>query len=220
MVLDYFKIKRRIQSMSRRSILIACFAALCLPGMCLAQAAAPQAPAQPATQTVVATPVKVAWLNLELAVFNCEEGKREFGEVQKFVEKKNADLEAMRKESDTLKNQLNVQGSKLTDEARADLEEQIETKDTNLQRFQQDTQKQIDSLRVRVTNMVGRKMLPIIEKLSKDKGLHAVVYINPSRDAYVDPSLIITDEVIKAYNQAYPLTAAKPATTAAPAKKP
>jgi hypothetical protein len=59
-------------------------------------------------------------------------------------------------------------------------------------------------------------MLPVIEKLAKEKGLSAVVYINPSRDAYVDPSLVITEEVIKAYNTAYPAKA--PA--AAPAKKP
>jgi hypothetical protein len=68
--------------------------------------------------------------------------------------------------------------------------------------------------------MIGRRMLPVIEKISKEKGLHAVVYINPSRDAWVDPSLIITEEVVKGYNQAYPVTASKPATTAAPAKKP
>jgi hypothetical protein len=46
--------------------------------------------------------------------------------------------------------------------------------------------------------------------------LSAVVYINPTRDAWVDPSLIITDEVIKAYNAAYPATAAP---AAAPPKK-
>ena len=70
--------------------------------------------------------------------------------------------------------------------------------------------------RNRATNFIGRKMLPVIEKLSKEKGLSAVVYLNPTRDAYVDPSLIITEEVIKAYNAAYPVTGAAPA----PAKKP
>ncbi len=140
--------------------------------------------------------------------------------MQKFVDKKNSELEALRKETETLRNQLQVQGSKLTDEARADLEEQIEAKDTQLQRFQQDTQKEIDGRRVRATNYIGRKMLPVIEKLSKEKGLSAVVYINPSRDAWIDPSLIITEEVVRGYNQAYPAGAAKPAAAPAPPKKP
>ncbi len=199
-----------------RSVLCLLFAAMLLPVLGAAQTAPAAAP-----QAAAFGPVKVAWLNLEQAIFNCDEGKVEFGKVQQFVEKKNADLEAMRKESDSLKNQLNVQGAKLTDDARADLEEQIESKDTGLQRFQQDTQKEIDSRRVKTTNFIGRKMLPIIEKIAKEKGLNAVVYINPSRDAWVDPALVITDEVIKAYNAAYPVSAAKPPAAApAPAKKP
>ncbi len=197
------------------------FGALLLPVSGRAQN--PPAAQQPTTAppAVIGT-AKIAWLNLEQAIFSCDEGKQEFGKVQQFVEKKNAELEGMRKESETLKSQLQVQGAKLTDEARADLEEQIESKDTTLQRFQQDTQKEIDSRRVKTTNYIGRKMLPIIERIAKEKGLSAVVYINPQRDAYVDPSLIITEEVVKGYNAAYPLGAAKaPAPSAqVPAKKP
>ncbi len=198
------------------------FGAMLVPVYGLAQnppaAQQPAAPSQPA----VIGPVKVAWLNLEQAIFNCDEGKQEFSKVQQFVEKKNAELEAKRKEVDQLKNQLQVQGAKLTDEARADLEETIETKDTDLQRFQQDTQKEIDNRRVKTTNYIGRKMLPVIEKIAKEKGLNAIVYLNPQRDAYVDPSLVVTDEVIKAYNAAYPAGAAKPPAAPAPtpAKKP
>ncbi len=201
--------------MNQRSIWSIIVAVLCLPGLSMAQA--------PAAATAAISPAKIAWLNLEQAIFSCDEGKREFSEVQKYVDGKNAQLEALKKELDGLRNQLNVQGSKLTDEARADLEEQIETRDTNLQRFQQDTQKEIDSKRVKVTNMIGRKMLPVIEKIAKDKNLSAVVYVNVQRDAWVDPALIITDDVIKAYNLANPAGAAKaPAAppAATPAKKP
>ncbi len=199
--------------MSRRSVLSILAAFLFLPVLGMAQA--PAAPAAPA----VINAAKIAWINLEQAIFNTDEGKREFGDVQKFVDKKNSELEGLKKELDTLRNQRQVQGAKLTEEALADLDEQIESKDTNLQRFQQDTQKEIDARRVKTTNYVGRKMLPVIEKLAKEKGLSAVVYINPSRDAYIDPSLIITDEVIKAYNLANPGTAPK-TPPAAPAKKP
>jgi outer membrane protein len=188
--------------------------------LCAQAAAAPQAqpaPAQPAVPAVIG-PAKLAWLNLEQAILTCEDGKREFGAVQQYVDKKNQELEQLRKESETLKNQLNVQGAKLTDEAREDLQMQIEAKDTNLQRFQQDTQKDIESRRTKVVNSIGRKMLPVIERIAKEKGISAVLYINPTRDAYIEPSIIITDEVISAYNQAYPAGAAK--APAAPAKTP
>lgn len=205
--------------MNRRLVLSILSAVLLLPLLGMAQA-----PAAAAAAPAVIGPVKVAWLNLEQAIFSTDDGKREFGEVQKFVDRKNAELEALKKELDTLRSQMSIQGAKLTDEARADLEEQIEAKDTGLQRFQQDTQKEIDSRRVKTTNLIGRKMLPVIEKLAREKGLSAVVYINPSRDAFIDPSIIITDEVIKAYNQANAGGAAKapaaPAPAPTPAKKP
>jgi Skp family chaperone for outer membrane proteins len=188
--------------------------ALLLPACWVAAQTPPaaQAPPQAATAAPAAsiTTARIAWINLEEAVFKSEEGKRDLGEVQNFVTKKNQELQALQKELDNLRSQLQVQAAKLTDEARADLEEQIDMKDTALQRFQQDTQKEIDNRRNRVTNSVGRKMVPIIEKVSKEKGLSALFYLNSSRDGWVEPSLIITEDIIKAYNQAYPLTAAKP----------
>jgi Skp family chaperone for outer membrane proteins len=209
--------------MVRTIVLSAIIAVLTVPVIVCAQAAAaPQtqpAPVQP-TAPVVIGPAKLAWINLEQAILTCEDGKREFGGIQQYVEKKNQELEQLRKESETLKNQLSVQGAKLTDEARADLEEQIEAKDTYLQRFQQDTQKDIEGRRTRIVNAIGRKMLPVIEKIAKEKDLSAVLYINPTRDAYIEPSLLITDEVIKGYNLAYPAGAAKAPAAPAPVKKP
>jgi len=183
-------------------------ALLFLPaGLSMAQAPAAQAQAEAAPAAIA--PVKIAWISLEEAILQTEEGKRELGEVQKFVEKKNQELQAYQKELETLRTQLQVQADKLTDEARDELEEQIDAKQTSLQRFQQDTQKEIDTRRNRVTNAIGRKMLPVIEKVCKEKGLNALFFYNPSRDGWVDPSLIITAEIIKAYNAAYPPGAAK-----------
>ncbi len=200
-----------------RLMLRVLIAALWVPVLGVAQTAS-QAPAAQASAAI--GPAKVAWINLEQAIFTCDEGKTQLGEIQKYIETKNAELDALRKEADSLHNQLNVQGSKLTDEARADLEDQIETKDTTLQRFQQDTQKDINGKRDKVTNYIGKRMLPVIEKVAKEKGLNAVLYYNSARDAYVDPSLNITEDIVKSYNQTYPASAPKAPATPAPAKKP
>jgi Skp family chaperone for outer membrane proteins len=124
-------------------------------------------------------------------------------------------MEVMRKELDKLKNDLSRQGNRITDEARAEQEDIIEAKDVALQRFQQDTQKEINARRDKATSALGKKLVPVIEKVAKEKGLSAVQVLSPTRDAWVDPSLIITEDVIKAFNQATP-TAKAPA----PAKKP
>lgn len=195
-----------------RLMLRVVFAALLLPMLGAAQTSQ-QAPA--AAPAAIA-PAKLAFVNLEQVIFTSDEGKRQLEGIQKFVDSKNSELEAAKKELDGLKNTLEVQRGKLTDDARADMEAQVETKETALERFRQDTQKEIDNRRTRIYNSIGRKMQAIIEKVAKEKGLSAVFYVTPSRDAWIDPNLVISEDIVKAYNQANPAGA----TTPAPAKKP
>jgi outer membrane protein len=200
-----------------RLLLSILFAAIWIPVLGMAQT-----PSQPqaAQAPIVIGTAKIAWMNLEQAVLTTDEGKNLVAEIQKYVEAKNTENNNLRKELDTLRNQLEVQGSKLTDEARTELEEQIESKDTGLQRFQQDTQKDIENRRLKMTNYLARRMQPAIEKLAKEKGVSAILIFNSSRDAYVDPSLNLTEEIVKAYNQAYGSGAKAAAPAAAPSSTP
>jgi Skp family chaperone for outer membrane proteins len=191
------------------------FVALSITTAVMTQASAQTQTAQASASTA---PVKFAWINLDQFILTCDEGARLFEDIQKYVDIKTSEMDGMRKELNSLKQQLEMQGSKINDEARTELEEKIEAKDMALQRFQQDTQKDITSRRDRATNTLGKKLLPVIEKVSKEKGLQAVQILNASRDAWIDPSLIITEDIIKAYNQINPVVGAK--APAAPAKKP
>jgi outer membrane protein len=191
------------------------FAALCLPIIGMAQTSTPA----PAAQPFVASPVKLAWIDLEGAILSCDQGKKDFGELQKYLDSKKAEMDALRKEVDDLQIKHDAQASKLTDEARTDLEDQIEARNTSLQRFKEDAQKDVDSRRSRVGNAIGRKLMPVIDKYAKEKGLSAVLIFSQGRDAYVDQSLNITEEIVKAFNQAIAAGAAKAPETPA-AKKP
>jgi outer membrane protein len=185
-----------------RFLMCVLFAALLVPVLGIAQTSTP------ASATV--SSVKIAWVNMEPAILTCEEGKKEFSTIQKYIEEKNSDLEKLKNDVDKLKNQLSVQSGKLTDEARAELEDSAEAKETALQRFQQDTQKDIENRKGRIVNFLARKMQPVIEKVAKEKGLSAVFYFSSNRDAWVDPALNITEDIVKAYNLMYPADAAKP----------
>jgi Skp family chaperone for outer membrane proteins len=188
-----------------RSVLKILFAALLLPTLAAAQTPAPAAAAAGA-------PVKIAWINMDQAILTCDEGARMYAEIQQFIESKNAELDKLRAESESLRTKLNVQGSKLTDEARLELEEQAEVKDTQLQRFQQDTQRDINSRRDRMTNTIGKRMVDVVEKVAKARGLDAILLYNPARDIWINaenPALNVTEDIVKAYNQAYPASAPK-----------
>jgi Skp family chaperone for outer membrane proteins len=184
------------------------FAALWLPLIGMAQTSTPAA----------AGPFKIVWVDLDFAIFNCDQGKKEFDGLQKFMEAKKNDMEALKKEVDILQNTITVQRDKIKDEALEEMEAQYETKNTQLTRFQQDAQKDLDARKNRIGNAIGKKMMEVIGKYAKEKGLSSVVLANPARDAYVDPSLVATEDIIKAYNQTFPVAASK-APESAPAKK-
>ncbi|MDR1726332.1 MAG: OmpH family outer membrane protein [Acidobacteriota bacterium] len=160
-----------------------------------------------ATASAPAPTGKVGWINVEQAILTTDEGAKALADIQKYVETKNAELNALRQEVDDLAKKLEVQGSKLTDEARMDLEEKATEKQTQLERFQTDTQREIDNRRNRLTSTISKKMGPVIEKVAIAKGLDAIEIFNANRDAWVNPALNVTEDLVKAYNQAYPASA-------------
>ncbi len=191
-----------------RLILSILFAAFWVPVLGMAQATQPPA---------VIGSAKVVWMNLDKAFMTCDEGKIKVAEIQKYIKDKQDEMSRIQGELERLKNQLEIQGPKLTDEAQADLQAQVEAKDTALQRFQQDAQKEMDGAKLKMQQLLAKKMQPVIENLCKDRGISAVFVYDPRRDAWVDPSLDITDEIVKAYNQKYPVGAAKAPAAPAPA---
>lgn len=167
------------------------------------------APAAQAAVPAVIGPAKVAFVAIQYAVASCDEGKKESTSLQQYIDAMSAELQKRQKEVDALKNQLELTGTKLNEDARADLANEIDSKDTALQRFQQDTQKDIDYRRQKMQNAIVKKMASIIEKVAKEKGVNVVLFPDVANAfGYVDAGLFITDDVIKAYNLAYPVSAA------------
>ena len=191
-----------------RILLVVLIAALTLPAAGIAQTA----------ETAVHAPtVKIGWMDVDQAVRACDEGVRIINDIQKYIDTKNSELDVMRRDAEDLRTKLEVQGSKLTDDARMDLEERARAQEINLQRFSEDTNRDIEYRRQRLYTTITSKMGSIIEKVAIDKGLDAITIFDPQRDAWINPALNVTEDVVKAYNQAYP--AGSPTIPAA-AKKP
>ncbi len=75
-------------------------------------------------------PARIGLVNPDQLMLTCDEGKRDFGDLQKYVDQKNNEGSALTKEATALKQKLDVQGNKLTDEARLELQDQVEAKDS------------------------------------------------------------------------------------------
>src|SRR5207244_6910503 len=130
--------------MNSKIVRIIMAVALALPLAAQAQtdnAAAGNAPASAAAPATTAPgPTKLGVISVQDCILATNEGQKEFEALGKKFEPTRNELKSLNDEIDGLKKQLDAQGSKMNEEARAGLVRQIETKQKALSRKQEDAQ--------------------------------------------------------------------------------
>ncbi|MBI1746537.1 MAG: OmpH family outer membrane protein [Acidobacteria bacterium] len=202
----------------RMVIFVMSLALICNLGV-LAQTPKAPTPAPPSAKpaepvaAMQAAGFKMGFIDLERALLQVEEGKKEFGELEKFVRDKETDAKVKQEEVENMRKQMSAQDKNLKEEAKAQLQRNIDAKMTELERFTQDTQRDIDSRRGAAVNKIGSKMQPIINSLAKDQGYAAVFVYAPNSPlyAYIDlEKYDVTNAVIERYNRSSPVAAGAP----------
>lgn len=170
--------------------------------------------AQPAANTPAGNN-KVAIVNIQDAIANTNEGKKELEVLQQRYAPRQSALQAQNDELETLKKQLETQGAKLSDEERNNRIKAASDKQKTFQRSYEDFQNEVQQSEQEILNRLGKKMLDVMEKYAKDNGYAMVLDVsNPQSPVlYASPATNITKDLIEAYNTASPVAApaAKPA---------
>jgi outer membrane protein len=165
----------------------------------------PAPPAQPAPQQPTPPPpfpegAKMAFIDIQRIASESKEGQTSTQKVQALEQKKLNDLNEKNKQL-TAAQQKAQSGSLLSDEARAQLQKEIDRLNLEIQRSQQDAQAEVDELRNALQRDFQRKLMPIIEMLAKEKALQFLF----SADAgivWADRALDLTSEIIKRFDAA------------------
>jgi outer membrane protein len=161
-------------------------------------------------------------INIEQAIFATNEGRRDFEALGKKLEPKQTELKGQNDELDSLKKQLNTQGDKLNDDARATLVKQIETKQKSLDRAVQDAREDAQNQQNEIAQRILQKLAPVLVKYANENGFGVI--IDTSQPWPQGPvvwwgqSVDVTKPVVEAYNTQSGVPA--PAATVAPAAKP
>lgn len=189
--------------------------AFALPVASLAQtgstsAALPAAPSAANTVASAAEPSlppggnRVGTINIEQAIFASNEGQRDFAALNKKLEPKQTQLKGLNDEVESLKKQLNTQGDKLSEDARANLVKEIEQKQKNLERSVQDARDDAQAQQNEIAQRILQKMAPIIVKYAGDKGFGVIMDTsNPWPQGpvlWAGPSVDITRAIVDEYN--------------------
>jgi outer membrane protein len=144
-------------------------------------AAAPTGPASspesPAATTTIPTGTgsKIGTINIEQAVFASNEGQRDFEALKKKLDPKQNELKGQNDELESLQKQLQTQGDKLNEDARASLVKQIETKKKSFDRAVQDAQEDAQNQQKEIFQRILQKMAPVIVKHAQETGFAMIV---------------------------------------------
>lgn len=171
---------------------------------------------------------KIGILNVRQAIVSTAEGKQASAELQSQFAPRQNELEALNKQINDLRQQITANTNTWNDEQKARAQAQGQRLAAQLDRKQQEMQTDVNDAQSDVVDRIGRKMMDVLDRYSRENGFVAVFDSSAQNSPiiYAANSIDVTQEIIKLYDQAYPIKggtapAAKPAAkpaAAAPAK--
>jgi outer membrane protein len=170
-----------------------------------------------------AGPSKIGVLNMEVAITSTEDGKQAANELAAKFAPRQTEIQNMQKQIQDISTRLQTNSNTLSDDEKYRLSREADQLNRNLQRKQQEARDDYQEAQQDLINTLGRKLLTVLDKYSKENGF-AVIFDNSSQQTpviYAASAVDVTQDIIKLYDQNYPVkaAAAKPATpgTAKPA---
>ena len=149
--------------------------------------AAPAAP--PAAPKPFPEGAKIAYIDLQYIASNSSEGKAATSKIQEFTKKKTAELEDKSKALEAARSKLLQGGTVLSENARGQMEKEIDKMARELQYAQQEAQSEQQSLTAELQNDFQTRLNPIIDQVANEKGLHYVLSIADSGVVWVNTGI-------------------------------
>jgi outer membrane protein len=164
----------------------------------------PAPPPTPAPKPPAPFPegAKFAFIDIQAVASNSAEGKAATAKLDDLRKKKNAELLGKNNALKAMQDKLNAGGSVMSDQARGQLEKDIEKAQRDLQFAQQDAQTEVTDMTNQLQGDFQEKLNPVIEQLRTDKGLLMIFSIRDSGVVSAEPGLDLSLEVIKRFDAA------------------
>ena len=166
---------------------------------------------QPPTPVPAATPqpprpfpegAKIAYVDLQRIAQGSAEGKAAAAKLEELKKQKTGELTEKNKALEGLRTKLQQGGTVLSDSARAQLEKDIDKQTREIQFLQQSAQAEFEQLEGELNQEFQRKLNPILDQVSKEKGLHMLFSIRDNGAVWADTGLDLSDEIVKRFDAA------------------
>ncbi len=165
-------------------------------------------------------PEKIGVLNIQLAITSTGEGKQAAAELQTQFAPRYSELQSLQKQIQDLQARAQTTANTASDEEKARLQSENDRLTRAFQRKNQDMQDDTQAAQRDVVDRIGRKMIDVLDKYSKTNG-YSVVLDSASQSSsvlFASNTIDLTQDIIRLYDQTYPVKAAAtaPAKPAAP----
>lgn len=172
----------------------------------------------PAAWAQSAPVAKVGVISVQVAIQSTGEGKQAANELQARFAPRQTELDNLRREIEDLQTRLRTTSNTLSDEEKARLAREGDQLTRTYQRKQQDSQDDFNEAEREIVDRIGRKMIDILDKYSKENGYSVVLDTSAQNTPviYAANTVDVTQDIIKLYDQSYPVKNAGAARPAAP----
>src|SRR6266481_186712 len=181
-----------------------------------------------------AAPTKIAVINIRNAIVATADGKQAQAQLQSQFAPKQNELQGLQKQIEDLQRKMTDGARTLSDDEKAKLQREGELLSRRLQRGNDDLNEELNAAQGEIVDTIGRKMLEVLDRYARENGYTVVLDTSAqgSPVVYGSSQSDITQEIVRLFDQAYPVkagaaaapaspTTPKPATPdPAPAKKP
>jgi len=153
-------------------------------------------PAAASGQT--AEPTRVAVIDIDRIAQESERGQALIEEFQGLQEEI---LRGRQTREQEIRDLTNRAGSQLLSaEARADITRDIERKQTDLQRWLEDQQRDFNERQTTGFQALEQELGPVVEEVARERGIQLIFRVTPGLTFIMDAALDISPEVIQRFN--------------------
>ena len=145
--------------------------------------------------------VKIGVINAQKVIQGTKKGRAITQRLEKLGQDKQKQVESLRASIKQLEQEL--VSPALNAEARERKNTELQGKRTELKRFIEDAQRELQTKSQSELTKLREEIMPLIERIGKEKGFTVVLDLSISGIAYFDKSIDITDLIIAEYDKTY-----------------
>jgi Skp family chaperone for outer membrane proteins len=149
------------------------------------------------TVAQVADAIRIGAIHVSYIARNSKTGRSELAKIEDATRQKIAAIEIKAAELQRQQAELQRTSIGLSPRAVADLQRTFDKSRRDFERLREDSQNEVNAMQARFELDFRARLAPMIDEISREKGLHFVFGLEEAAIVWWNPAIDISDEVLK-----------------------